>query len=213
MARQIHLSKAQDRTIAARRRVLATTGVAAATFGTAFAAVALITPHPRLVWNASASVPLGLYRVQPISAASVGDLVVIQPPPGLARMLAKGHYLPLRLPMLKHVAATAGSTICRTGASITIDGQAAAQARGEDRLGRPLPVWRGCRTIGVHQLFLLNPAPDSLDGRYFGAVSDEGLRGRATPLLTRDAPGSPLRWRAFSVEAPEASLAAVAQCR
>ena len=62
--------------------------------------------------------------------------------------------------------------------------------------GRPLPAWRGCRTLRRGDIFLLNPsAPDSFDGRYFGALPASALLGRATPILTRDAPDKPLRWR------------------
>jgi hypothetical protein len=45
------------------------------------------------------------------------------------------------------------------------------------------------------ELFLLNDATDSFDGRYFGPILATGLRGRATPILTRDTPDAPLRWR------------------
>ena len=52
---------------------------------------------------------------------------------------------------------------------------------------------------GVDDIFLLNPAVrDSLDGRYFGPLLASNVLGRATPILTRDAPGGPLRWRITS---------------
>ena len=54
--------------------------------------------------------------------------------------------------------------------------------------------WRGCHHIRASDLFLLNAAPDSLDGRYFGPLPASGLIGTAHPLLTRDAPDRPLRW-------------------
>jgi type IV secretory pathway protease TraF len=73
-----------------------------------------------------------------------------------------------------------------------------AIALPRDRHDRPLPVWRGCHTVKPHELFLLNAAPDSFDGRYFGMISDAGLLGRAIPILTRDAPGKPLIWRGMS---------------
>ena len=58
-----------------------------------------------------------------------------------------------------------------------------------------LPRWLGCHRLRPGELFLLNPAPDSLDGRYFGPLPDTGVVGVAHPLLVRDAPGAPLRWR------------------
>ena len=60
---------------------------------------------PWLVWNASASVPIGLYAVAAIAEVQAGDLVVVRPPEPLARFLDDGGYLPRGVPLLKHVAA------------------------------------------------------------------------------------------------------------
>lgn len=160
-----------------------------------FAAVAWLSPQPRLLWNASASAPTGLYRLHPGDTPAVGDMVAYWPSPALARFMAQRHYLPVGVPLLKHVAARPGATICRRDAAVTIDGRTVATALAIDSHGRTLPVWRGCRVLRTDQLFLLNPAPDSLDGRYFGPVPASGLIGRATPILTRDTPDAPLRWR------------------
>ena len=48
------------------------------------------SPSPQLVWNASASVPIGLYRVQPDPVPKVSDIVVVRPPETLVRFLADG---------------------------------------------------------------------------------------------------------------------------
>ncbi len=143
----------------------------------------------KLVWNASASVPIGLYAVRPIDRLSVSNLIVAMPPKALARFLTERRYLGRGVPLIKHVAATAGQTVCRIGATIRIDGDVIAQARERDRLGRPLPVWRGCQTLEAEAVFLLNPdVPDSMDGRYFGPLPREALLGRAVPLWTMAGP-------------------------
>ncbi len=158
--------------------------------------VAAVLPLPKLLlWNASASAPVGLYRINPFARPVVGDMVAVAPPPALARFMAERHYLPVGVPLLKHVAARPGSLICRRGATVTIDGRTIAVARLTDSHGRPLPVWRGCRVLSTDELFLLNAVPDSLDGRYFGPIPASGLIGRATPILTRDTVQAPLRWR------------------
>jgi hypothetical protein len=64
-----------------------------------------------------------------------------------------------------------------------------------------LPSWQGCHRVRTDELFLLNPTPDSLDGRYFGALPAAGLIGTAHPILTRDAPDQLLRWRGFGASA------------
>lgn len=179
------------------------TTVVADLFAALFIGVAVVAPHPRLIWNASASAPVGLYRVATLDHPQVGDLVAVSPPPGLSRFMASRRYLPSGIPLLKHVAASAGSRVCRVDTTVTVNGNRVATALSRDSHGRALPVWRGCRTVGPHELFLLNAAPDSFDGRYFGAIPDTGLLGRAIPILTRDAPNKPLIWR--GVAAPPAS--------
>ena len=114
-----------------------------ATIGTAF-----LDPSPRLVWNASASVPIGLYAVRPGHDATRGALVAVTPPAPLATYLAQRHYLPRNVPLLKQVAAVAGQRICRIRGRITVDGATLGHARRRDRLGRPLPVWQGCHRLG-----------------------------------------------------------------
>lgn len=149
----------------------------------AIGGLSLVSVTPRLIWNATASTPVGLYTVQPIHHPAVGDLVAIRPPESLAGSLAEGGYLPRGVPLLKQVAAVPRQTVCRTGASVSIDGVIVATAHERDHLGRPLPTWSGCRTLGTGELFLLNRHPDSLDGRYFGPLPASSLLGRAVPLF------------------------------
>ena len=177
-----------------RAGILVTAGLAAA----ALVAPTLRPVTPRLLWNASASTPIGLYLIRPDSAPAIGDIVAVAPPDALARFLADGRYLPNGVPLLKHVAALAGQTVCRTDAIVTIDGTPVASALARDRHGRALPVWQGCRTLGADEIFLLNPEiRDSLDGRYFGPLPLSAVIGIAVPLWIEppdDAPkASPLR--------------------
>jgi soluble lytic murein transglycosylase-like protein len=51
-------------------------------------------PAKLYVWNASASVPVGFYRLQPTGDLSVTQLVAVQPPEPLATFLADNSYLP-----------------------------------------------------------------------------------------------------------------------
>lgn len=145
----------------------------------------LPAPRPLVVWNASASLPRGLYRISAPRTPRAGDLVLARTPPAFASMFAERGYLPAEVPLLKRVAATSGSTVCRNGVAILIDGQPRATAQIVDRVGRPMPAWSGCRTLGATDLFLLIPEhPASLDGRYFGPTSVALVIGRAQPLWT-----------------------------
>ncbi|MFC3308410.1 S26 family signal peptidase [Blastomonas aquatica] len=176
------------------RSRIRSTIVWAGLFSTAFAAIAVLEPHPRVLWNASASAPIGLYSVDGSVAPEFGEYVVIQAPQHIARFVAERRYLPEGVPLLKQVAALPGQIVCRTGAIVTVDAAPSATARSRDRVGRAMPVWQGCRRISADELFLLNPAADSLDGRYFGPVPASSVIGIARPVLVRRAPGAPLRW-------------------
>ena len=174
-----------------RRRYIVATVIVASAFAAAFVATAMVDPHPRVIWNASASAPIGLYRIQPDGDPPTGALVAIAPPKQLSRWLSASGYLPEGVPLLKHVAAKAGQTVCRIDDAVSVDGRPVAVALVRDSRGRPLPVWRGCHTLEPGEMFLLNPAvPDSLDGRYFGPLPASAVIGRATPLHLR-APSQP----------------------
>lgn len=179
-----------------RRFYICATAVAASLFAAGYAAIAITDPLPHIIWNASASVPIGFYRITPDNDPPVGSLVAVAPPEQLARWMSERGYLGEDVPLLKHVVGKSGTRICRIGDIVSVDERLVATALSNDRLGRPLPVWQGCRTLRDGELFLLNPAhPDSLDGRYFGPLPTEALLGRAHPILTRDAPGAPFEWR------------------
>ena len=160
--------------------LLTTLGAAAAVLSTIGA-----KSTTRYVWNASASVPVGLYRVQPTGRLAVAQLVAIQPPEPLATFLADGGYLPRGIPMLKRVLALPGQTVCRDRYAITVDKVEMGATRERDSRGRPLPIWQGCRVVAEGEVFLMNwQSADSLDGRYFGGLPTTAIIGRAEPLWT-----------------------------
>ena len=168
-----------------RRLVVAIGSVAIATI-----ALTAASKHaPILVWNATASVPIGLYAVRDAGPLVAGELVVAQPPEVLAQFLEDGRYLPKGMPLIKHVAALPGSVVCRSALAISIDGIVRAQARERDYAARNLPSWSGCRTIADDEIFLLNASePASLDGRYFGPLPASSIVGRAVPVWTEQRP-------------------------
>ena len=139
----------------------------------------------RLVYNASASVPLGWYAISAPRDLRAGDVVMVRPPIRVARLLVERHYLGDGVPLLKQLAAGPGMTVCRQENRISVEGTPAAVARDADALGRPLPRWQGCRVLAGDDVFLLNSgAPGSFDGRYFGPSPARDIVGKATPLWT-----------------------------
>lgn len=140
---------------------------------------------PRLVWNASASAPVGLYAVTPGAAAEPGDMVIARVPDPFRRLAAERRYLPMNVPLVKRVAAQAGDEVCALGQEIFVNGRWTAERRLADGRGRPMPIWSGCITLHGRQLFLLMDNPASFDGRYFGATEEPDIIGKARLLWRR----------------------------
>ncbi|MFA7307489.1 MAG: S26 family signal peptidase [Hyphomicrobium sp.] len=152
-----------------------------------FAGAAIFPVSPRFIWNASASVPTGLYTIHPAGVLHITELVVVRPPTALATFLDERRYLPKDVPMLKRILALPGQTVCRSDRTITVDGIAMGEALVHDRSGRTLPIWRGCRVVADDEVFLMNwQSEDSFDGRYFGPLPASTIVGRADPLWTRE---------------------------
>ncbi|ODT81422.1 MAG: S26 family signal peptidase [Pelagibacterium sp. SCN 64-44] len=155
-------------------------------------------PTPlKFVWNVSASVPVGLYRVEPVEQIAVTDLLAVNPPEPLASFMIARGYIGRDVPLLKRVMGLPGQRVCRQGRSITVDGVPIGDTLERDRIGRSLPIWRGCRRIADGELFLMNPdVSDSLDGRYFGPIAARDVVGRATPLWTDEQDDGRFVWHA-----------------
>jgi conjugative transfer signal peptidase TraF len=146
-------------------------------------------PAPRLLWNASESVPVGLYNVEAGDQLPVTTLVVAMPPNSLATFLDERGYVPSGVPLIKRILALRGQSVCRSELVISVDGTPMGMALAHDRQGRPLPVWQGCRAIAQDEVFLMNwDEPASFDGRYFGPIPLRAIIGRAKPLWTFDKP-------------------------
>lgn len=167
------------RTRLGRRIALVSAGVFVVLASTVF------SPAPRLVWNASASAPIGLYWVQPGADIEPGDMVIARLPEGIRQMAARRRYLPSNVPLVKRVVAVAGDEICALGKEIFLNGRPVAGRFGVDGAGRPMSAWSGCVRLRGRQLFLLMDTPASFDGRYFGVTDGIDMIGKARLLWAR----------------------------
>ena len=149
------------------------------------AATIAAPPRARLVWNASASAPVGLYRVGGTDVRA-GDMVIAWAPAGARDLAARRHYLPANVPLVKRVAAEAGDTVCALGRDVFVNGYRAAERLVRDAAGRPMPWWTGCATLRHGTtLLLMTDSPASFDGRYFGPTDRSDIVGKATLLWAR----------------------------
>jgi len=155
-------------------------------FGTAIPVLALaiasvICLPKKLIYNASASAPIGFYWIdqRPILR---GDYVYVRVPERVRDLVIERGYLPPDVPLLKRVVGLHGDRICRQFGEISVDGLVVATAKRRDGQGRKMPVWHGCHILTEQTVFLLQDHPQSFDGRYFGPVDRRLIIGRALRL-------------------------------
>jgi conjugative transfer signal peptidase TraF len=176
-----------------RRRTLLVTALAVI----GIAATSALDVPTKLIWNATASAPIGFYTVEPADRIEVPELVAVMPPEPLAGFMIERGYVGRGVPLLKRVLGLPGQQVCRVGRTITVDGIEMGEALEHDSNGRDLPVWQGCRVVRNGELFLMNwDVPDSLDGRYFGPIPARSVIGRALPLWTDEDGDGRYEWRA-----------------
>ena len=180
VAQSIHAAPAESRI---------SRSLSIAIIASAIAIVGLATPlskTPRLIWNATASAPVGLYEVRSQATFKRGELVLIRPPQWVRIFAAARGYLPDTVPMAKRIAAQNGDIVCRKRDAITINSRVVAHALLADGEGRTLPTWSGCRRLAEGQIFLLmDSVRASFDGRYFGPVPTTAIIGKLVPIWTR----------------------------
>ena len=153
----------------------------------------LFPPPPILIWNASASAPIGLYYVDSwkrfdhqTADIEINDMVVAWPPNAARMLAADRHYLPSDVPLIKRVAAIDHDVVCGDGDRIAIDGGWIIARRKRDAKGRALPWWQGCHVLQAGELFLMmEEHSGSFDGRYFGVTSSKDVIGKATLIWPR----------------------------
>jgi conjugative transfer signal peptidase TraF len=155
----------------------------------AIALLAILCPKagaPIILWNASPSVPIGLYRLTSRPSQTAALAVIRLPEP--LRVLAETRgYLRNGALLIKPVAAGVGDTVCRHGALVTINGRIAARARTLDAAGRSLPAWSGCFRLRATDIFVLSADPGSFDSRYLGPIDPAHVLGFALPIWVRQA--------------------------
>ena len=167
---------------ATRSQIVAIVALAIAITGLA----APLSHPPWLIWNATASAPIGLYEVRSQSTFARGELVLVRPPQWVRTFATARGYLPDTVPMVKRIAAENGDIVCRERDAITINHHVVAHALLADGAGRALPAWSGCHELGEGEMFLLmDGVRASFDSRYFGPVTTNAIVGKVVPLWTR----------------------------
>lgn len=147
----------------------------------ALAAALNVHASPVLIYNPSPSVPAGFYW-RGNGTPRIGDLVSV-PSLIVAPDFARARGFDDRTDrFIKRIAATSGQVVCAEGNRISIHGVRVADRLSHDKMGHPLPIWSGCRTLKADEVFLLGDTLDSFDGRYWGPVSLQAVDGPWRPV-------------------------------
>ena len=170
--------------IARMHRLALLAGMALAV--TAITAPAAVPLPVRIVFNPSASVARGWYRVDAVSDAAAlhaGSIVLARLPAGVAAFAAQRGYLPEGVPILKRIGAVAPQAVCVFDRLVWIDGVPVAAVLAHDGARRPLHPWAQCRALMAGELFFLSDKhAASFDSRYFGPVRASAVLGVAHPV-------------------------------
>lgn len=137
--------------------------------------------------NVTASMPLGLYLRQPLEhAPRRGQLVYVQVPPHVQRLVYERRYIPKQAQLVKHVFGLPGDVWCVSfEEGFTINGQKIGGVEVRDTRGEILPLWaKGCHQVASGHVLIGAHAQRSFDSRYFGPVPQSSLLSEVEPLWT-----------------------------
>ena len=138
---------------------------------------------PRIVYNASPSLPTGYYWITPTTEIQRGHLVLVPVPSAYRSLVEKRRYLGPNVPLIKPVAALEGDHVCIRNGAVSINGKVVGHTLKSDSKGRVLNAWKGCQPLTEGEFFaLIAGVRESLDSRYFGPLRVRSVIGRAWPL-------------------------------
>lgn len=145
----------------------------------------VLSVSPKLIWNRTASAPVGLYWRNG-SPPNLRDWAVISANSAEAIWARENGFSGSNWPLIKRVSGVHGDEICRSDVIISINGEAIAEAISKTENHLELPTWSGCIRLGSNEIFLLNEHPKSLDGRYFGPINVDEIEGSATLIWSAE---------------------------
>jgi type IV secretory pathway protease TraF len=132
--------------------------------------------EPWLIYNGSPSAPVGFYLRTGASPATNTYVTVRAAEVAPLYAALRGFDDPTDR-FIKRVAAGPGDHVCAAGAEVVIEGYGAVARLERDAMGRPLPAWTGCRSLGDDEVFLIGGTTESFDSRYWGPVRRDAIDG------------------------------------
>lgn len=161
-------------------------GLFFALFVTGFFAIgATYFARPLIIYNATDSLPHGLYLVVQKPVYERGDLVVFPVPVSVKGLVRQRHWLPDGAFLIKPIAGENGDMLSTKSGRCLVNGADFGPVETVDRTGQQLPVFSINRRLEKGEIAVVNPTPRSFDSRYFGPISERQIIGKAVPIWTQ----------------------------
>ena len=148
--------------------------------------IASIYTRDKYCINLSPSMPYGLYKISASASLKRGDIIIFMPPDYLKSIIYKRRWLPDGWPLMKQIGALPGDTYCiNKDRQFLINGRFVGPVYKVDSQGLPLPQIDGCRTVAPDTFLpVATHILKSFDGRYFGAIPLNIIKGKAVPVYS-----------------------------
>lgn len=147
------------------------------------AAVCSVFAQPLIIYNATDSLPHGIYRVIKQQNYKRGDLIVFPVPERVRSFVIERGWLKPDSYLIKPVAAKTGDNMRITSRQVFINGISFGATKKQDRRGLPLPSLVFNDTLSPGKIAVLQRSDDSFDSRYFGPIDKKDIIGKAVPIL------------------------------
>lgn len=135
--------------------------------------------------NCSPSVPKGIYKKIPVTESlQKGDLVLMEIPEDMKVYVYDRGWLPHGAVLLKEVGGLSGDTYSVIEGIFFVNNEPIGRVFEKDRKGLPLPALNGSYVVNEGDFLpVATGIATSFDGRYYGSVSQELIRGIAKPVV------------------------------
>lgn len=137
-----------------------------------------------LIYNHTASVPVGWYIVIPSNNYHAGDYVVFKVPHDIQSLAVNRGWMKENDTMLKIIGAVEGDTYRaeKDSKRFLINEKYIGEIFLHDKDGRSLPTHFGEFVVGRDEFLPISYHPFSFDGRYFGCVSVKNIKYKVIPI-------------------------------
>lgn len=162
-----------------------------------FAIGATYYARPVIIYNATDSLPHGLYLVVQKPDYERGDLVVFPVPESVKAMVRQRRWLPDGAFLIKPIAGTNGDLLSTKTGRCFVNGVDFGPVEKVDRTDQPLPVFSINRRLENEEIAVVNPIPHSFDSRYFGPIKERQIIGEAVPIWTQSGTARHVRKQAL----------------